>query len=493
MRCRKLAWLSYHDREAPELRHDADAEMRIAEGRVVGAEARRQRGEGAHVAPERTVAQATVVERTRAAMADGAARIYEAGLSGGGAGVRADILERDPERAPGRADDAWTLIEVKSSKWPAKDNDREKKFALHVPDVAIQAWAADQAGVPVSSVHLMYLNPDCEHPRLESLFTAVDVSSRIAPVVATMPEAMRTLRETLEMKQAPQVAVGEQCDDPEQCPFYDRCHEPLPDHHVSELYYAKRHAAKFVAEGKTLISHLTEADAPTAPAKRQVRAVKSRERVVERGLSEKLAALKAPIYHLDFETVQLAVPRWRGCRPQDMVAAQFSVHRELGDGQVQHLHHLASRGEADPRPALIAALVDACRGAGTILVYYEQFEKSRLAELATWFPEHAADLHDIRDRIVDLLPIVRDHVYDPAFHGSFSLKTVLPALVPDLGYGDLEIQEGSTAAAEIYRLLFAAELDPVVEADLRRDLLAYCQRDTEAMVRLLATLRTLAA
>jgi predicted RecB family nuclease len=99
----------------------------------------------------------------------------------------------------------------------------------------------------------------------------------------------------------------------------------------------------------------------------------------------------------------------------------------------------------------------------------------------------------VHDRIVDLLPIVRDHVYDPEFHGSFSLKRVLPALVPGLDYGDLVIQEGGSATAGIYRLLFDDTLDMAAEDALRRDLLAYCHRDTEAMVRLVETLRGMAA
>ena len=99
---------------------------------------------------------------------------------------------------------------------------------------------------------------------------------------------------------------------------------------------------------------------------------------------------------------------------------------------------------------------------------------------------------DLHGRIVDLLPIVRNHVYDRDFRGSFSLKTVLPALVPELGYDDLAIQDGGQATAAIYRLLFDESLDAAAEAELRRDLLAYCERDTFAMMELLRVLRGMA-
>lgn len=483
LRCHKKLWIEFHEEYPPALRRTDEQLVRFAEGRVVGEEARRQLAPGIHLAPEGGVAQERVLERTRHAIAAGEARLFEAAFRGGGASIRADVLERDG--------DAWRLIEVKQSRWPEADRDREKKFEIHVPDAAVQVYAMRQAGERVSSAHLMYLNPECRHPDLSNLFATVDVTNRVNRAVDALGPAVRAMQDMLAQPGVPDVAIGDQCNAPEPCPFWDRCHPPLPEHHVSELYYARRKAANLESQGKTLISHLTEADAPNAPAKRQVRAVTTGRRVVEPGLGAALAALVEPMIHLDFETVQLAVPRWHGCRPQDTVAVQFSVHRDGADGTGGHVEYLARRG-TDPRPALIDALVEACRDARTILVYYEPFEKTRIEELAAWFPARRAELMDIHARIVDLLPIIRDHVYDPAFHGSFSLKKVLPALVPDLGYGDLAIQEGGAAAAAIYRLLFDQTLDAAGQDALRADLLAYCHRDTEAMVRLVATLRALA-
>lgn len=482
LRCHKKLWFEFHEEDAPELALADETLVRFAEGRIVGEYAQRAVGDGVQLAPGRNIGPEAVAARTAEAIADGATRLFEAGFTAAGVNVRADILQRRGAH--------WAMIEVKSAKWPEKDRDREKKFELHVPDIAVQAWVAREAALPLATTHLMYLNPECRHPDLSNLFATVDVTARVEPVVRELPARVAAMQALLDGP-LPDTAIGDQCTEPDDCPFYDRCHLQLPEHHVSELYFAKRHTSRFAAEGKHLVSDLAESDAPNAPAKRQVRAVKAGTRVVEPGLGARLATLAQPIIHLDFETVQLAVPRWPGCHPQDMVAVQFSVHREVTDGSVEHLAHLAEPG-GDPRPALIDALVHACRGAATILVYFEQFEKKRIEELAEWFPAREAELMDIHRRIVDLLPIVRDHVYDPAFHGSFSLKKVLPALVPGMGYGDLAIQEGGAATAAIYRLLFDATLDSAATGALRANLLAYCERDTEAMVRLLAALRELA-
>jgi hypothetical protein len=484
LRCHKKLWIEFHDEEQRERAPDAKTQMRFDEGRVVGTEARRQLAPGAHMAPGRNLTHEGVVERTRDAISAGERRLFEAGFDAGGAKIRADVLDR--------GDAGWKLIEVKSAKWPEKDRDREKKFAEHVPDVAVQVHAARAAGERIESAHLMYLNPECRHPDLSNLFTTVEVTGRAEPFVAAMPDAIRELSRVLRVDTAPDIPVGDQCVTPTECPFYERCHDELPDHHVSELYFLNaKKADDLVAQGKSMIHQLDEADGPKPASVRQIRAVKAGRRIVEPGLGAALAALNGPIIHLDFETVQLAVPRWPGCGPQDMIAVQYSVHRGGRDGGDEHLEFLAARGD-DPRPALIEGLIEACRGAETILVYYEQFEKSRIRELADWFPARRGELESINERIVDLLPIVRDHVYDPAFRGSFSLKDVLPALVPGLDYSDLRIREGETAAAEIYRLLFDEKLDREDAGVLRADLLAYCRRDTEAMVRLLGVLRSIA-
>mgnify|MGYP003344424748 FL=1 len=102
--------------------------------------------------------------------------------------------------------------------------------------------------MPLRASHLMYLNPQCRHPHLDDLFTSVEVTTRAEPVVLALPAAVSTMHGVLRDAEPPDVAVGPQCTDPDDCPFYERCHPALPDHHVSELYSAKRHAEKVLAE-----------------------------------------------------------------------------------------------------------------------------------------------------------------------------------------------------------------------------------------------------
>jgi hypothetical protein len=174
------------------------------------------------------------------------------------------------------------------------------------------------------------------------------------------------------------------------------------------------------------------------------------------------------------------------------VPVQLSCHAFVDD-KLEHRAWLAD-GFADPRQGFAEALISACDGAGNVLAYNASFELQRIDELISMFPRRAAGLNRLKKRVVDLLPIVRDHVYHPAFHGSFSLKSVLPALVPDLGYDDLEVKDGGTAAALLEAVLLRAEtMAPSERLQHRANLLAYCERDTLAMVRLYERLQQLAA
>jgi hypothetical protein len=135
----------------------------------------------------------------------------------------------------------------------------------------------------------------------------------------------------------------------------------------------------------------------------------------------------------------------------------------------------------------VESLLAMLGSSGTIVVY-SNYEATRLGDLAAWLPDVADEIARVQPRILDLLAVIRRHVYDQAFNGSFSLKSVLPALVPSLGYDDLAIQDGGLASLALLEVM--APQTPIERRfELRRQLLAYCGRDTEALVGLFQLLR----
>ncbi len=471
--CPNWLWWSVHEPDAPELQPDHLAEYRMRQGNRVGERACEEFPGGVLIDLPYD-AYNEKIEATRQALADGAPAIFEASFREDDVFVAVDVLER--------VDDGYIVIEVKAS------NEVKHK---HIPDVAVQAHVVRAAGLDVRRCEVMILNREHRHPDVAPLFIREDVSDRVADIIDQVPEAIEAQIEVLN-GDAPDLALGHHCAGAGDCPFRGRCWPDGPDH-VSRLHMMwTTKKLSLMEDGIELIVDVPDDVHLNVIQTRQREALRAGRMIVEPGLGSALEALKYPIGFLDFETMQRAMPPYDGLWPWAQVTAQFSYHEQAADGAVRHVEWLADE-PADPREPLARAMIDACRDARQILVYHQPFEETRIKELAEALPHLRDDLESIRERLLDLKRIVMDYIYHPDFEGSFSLKKVLPVLVPDLGYDDLEIQGGGDAMVDIARLLLDPEsFAPGEREQLRRDLLAYCERDTWAMVKLLERLRELA-
>lgn len=468
LQCHKRLWLEVHEPDAPELTRTPAEQAILDRGIRVGEVARGHVPGGVLIdAPHRD--RARRVRETKRAVKSGAQVLYEAAFFEGGIFVATDILEHDGG--------GWTLAEVKST---------TKVKAAHIPDAAVQRYVLERAGLCVRRVEIMHLNRECQFPNLSNLFVRSDVTHETELALPSIPgEAKRQLK--VLHGPCPNVPAGEHCHEPYECPFLPRCAPPLPNHHVSTLHRIRRtKVAELVQQGCHTIFDLPGGLVLSAVTERQRKAVVAGRMIVEPGLGAALAALEPPVAYLDFETVALAIPVWKGCRPYDAVPVQFSVHFEDG----QH-HEWIADGPADPREKLAAALVHAVRGAKRIAAYNSPFERRCIEHLRDNLPRTAKALEGVIARLVDVLPIVRDHVYHPDFGGSFSLKRVFPALLGRDGYAELEIADGGTASVELERLMFDLELTESSRSKAKASLLEYCSLDAMALVDLVECLRAL--
>jgi hypothetical protein len=247
----------------------------------------------------------------------------------------------------------------------------------------------------------------------------------------------------------------------------------------------------FLDKGIHWISEIPKGTKLNFTQQRQLKAMAEDRLVVEPTLAAQLEPFTGRLGFLDFETVARAIPVWPAMGPWHQAAAQFSYHELQPDGTYTHAEHLAE-GPGDARPALAEAMVRATAKADRVLTY-TSFEKTQIRALQQSVPGLAPEPAALEGKLLDLFPVVKNCVYHPDFKGSFSLKYILTPLVPDLTYNDLVIVDGRLASVEIARLLFVADKIPRHERDrVRKDLLAYCERDTWAMVRLLERLQQLA-
>jgi hypothetical protein len=223
--------------------------------------------------------------------------------------------------------------------------------------------------------------------------------------------------------------------------------------------------------------------------KMQVDTAKNGKDIIDKkAIDEFLDQLTFPVYHLDYETINPAIPQFDGTKPFEQTVFQYSIHKqESPKAASEHYEFLADEDDGDPREQFIQNLTSQCGTEGTILVYNIGFERSKTQKLAADFPEYAKDLHAICDRMIDLmLPFKNGHYHTKSMKGSYSIKYVLPALVPELSYADLTIKEGGTASQTFLSMVNGSFEGDSVQT--RKALLAYCEMDTFAMVKLLDVL-----
>lgn len=427
-------------------------------------------------------AHAAAVARTIALMADAnTPAIFEAAFKHDGIRVRVDVLERLP-------DGSWGLREVKSSTGP-KDH--------HLDDIALQAHVVRGAGVTVSSIELVHVNNAyvrcLDGVEWRAYFVRVDVEAGVEARLAEIPSRLPAMRECLASGQAPFIEPGRQCSSPYGCEYWDQCTAGKPVDWIIRLpRLSEANATELKALGVEAVSSIP-AEFPLTAKQSVIReAIVSDRPYISDDLPRLLTAFGPPACYLDFEAMAPPIPLYQGTRPYQTLPFQWSLHEIDGVGRLGHLEFLAD-GAGDPRREFAETLIAALRRSYSPIIVYSSYEKSRLRELAEVFPDLRSSLEAVIDRLADLLPVVRQSVYLPAFDFSFSIKTVGPALCPDFGYDDLDgVADGLAAAGAFLQIASGAVVDADETARLRRQLLAYCERDTLAMVKAHAALLELA-
>ena len=412
------------------------------------------------------------LEETRQVIEAGAApAVFEAAFEHDRVLIRADVIERLPEGG-------WRLIEVKST---------TRLKEVFILDLAVQLWVLRGAGLDVRDAAVLTLDNNYVYDGvgldLSALFTLHPLFGEAVERLEAVGAQVRELHGMLAKPTAPDIAPGEHCFTPYECQYYTHCTRDhvAPEHGIEELpRLAAPKRAQLEAAPIEEVRDIPD-DFPLTQLQSIVRrAVREDHAVVYSDISGTLAEVTPPVRHLDFETFPPAIPRFAGTRPYGQIPFLFSVHTEHGTAPPTHTDYLHEQ-EDDPRPMLADRLIAAVGCEGTICTY-SGYERQVLRGLAAALPDRAEAIGAIERRLFDLHAVGRNGYYHPGFNGSFSIKNVLPVLVPAMGYGDLAIADGQTAAVS-----YAAALaNPALSERGRAfdDLRAYCERDTLALVEL---------
>lgn len=471
LQCPRLLWLKVHSPELVE--YDAATQHVFAMGHEVGRLAQSLYAGGVQVGPQRDGPlsaddlRRAQAETQRLLAEPGDVALYEATFVHDGVLVRADVLMREDGRC--------RLVEVKSG---------TKLKPHYATDAAIQVWVLQAAGVRVERVAIAHVDREFVYAGdgdYSGLLVEEDVTDQVLAVVPAIPGHVAELRAMLD-GDCPPSRVGPHCSTPNACPLKEHCCREVAEYHVACLPHGGQLVPVLQDEGYF--------DLRDVPARRLVRpehvcvwrATCTGEPEIAEALGAELGELAYPRYYLDFETVGFAVPVWAGTRPYEQLPVQFSCHVEHADGRLEHRDFLDVSGEP-PMRACAEAVVAVLGDHGSVLTY-TAFEEQRLAWMAAAYPDLAPALTAIIDRIVDLHSLLREHYYHPRMRGSWSIKALAPTVVPELSYDDLDEVRDGTAAQAAFAEAIRPETSPQRREELRNRLLAYCERDTEAMVRL---------
>jgi predicted RecB family nuclease len=411
------------------------------------------------------------VESTLAALANPEVpAIFEAAFVHDDVSIRVDILERT-------GNGSWNLIEVKSA---------TSVRNIHLHDVAIQYSVLKGSGVKVANAGVLHLNNtyiyDGIRLELSNLFTFSDLTRQVLAVQRELPTKLVEFKEMLAAPNPPQIKPSNHCLSPYVCEFWDHCTAEMPEFWIMHLTGMRRERLNELrAMGIEDIRNIPKTFPLTELQERIRRCVLNREDHIAPELKEHLTNVDYPIHFLDFETVSPAIPYYANTRPYQAIPFQWSDHVLSETGDLVHYSYL-SKEHTDPREGFAKSLLETLDGKGTIFTY-SNYEKRVICDLADIVPQKRKALLAILDRFKDLQSLIKKYFYTAAFRGSFSLKTVLPAVVHDMNYEKLAVREGAQASLEYVRML-RPETPVEQKKEIEQALLTYCGYDTLAMAKI---------
>ncbi|MFV0562900.1 DUF2779 domain-containing protein [Malaciobacter mytili] len=426
-----------------------------------------------------------MISTTKQWIEEGLETIYEATFNFFGILVMVDIL---------------TIKNNEVSIYEVKSSTEVKDIYLH--DVSIQYYVLKNLGFKIKSANVIHINNEYirgDDLDINQLFKIVDVTNNVISMQSNIPNILKEFETYLEDKEnEPNIDIGKHCNNPYVCDAKNYCwkvQRQIPDYSIFNIFnLGSKKQIELYSRGIINIDDVPHDFDMTSIQAQAVENYKSKITYIDiENIKSFLQSLTYPIYHLDFETYQQAIPEYKGIKPFEQIPFQYSLHIEYEDGQknklLEHKEYLA-QDSVDSRYELALKLCEDIPSDVTVLAYNMSFEKGVIKRLANLFPDLSTHLLAINENIQDLMiPFQKKWYVTPNMQGSYSIKYVLPALVPEFekAYKELDgVQNGSQAMNAFANL---SKLDDEEKQKIRTSLLEYCKLDTLAMVKVLEILK----
>lgn len=476
VQCPKNLWLKTYKPELAAPNSSLDA--RMESGNEIGDLAMQLFGDFVEVTvkkPDGRMDLSEMISRTNDLILQGQPVICEASFSYNGNYCAVDILKRE--------NNGYAIYEVKSSTHASH---------IYAVDIAYQKYVLENCGINVTGTYLVCINSNYVFDgtlKLDSFFKIIDMSSEVEDEYQYVESNVNAANDIMDDPIEPLYGLSESCNTPYPCAFWEHCASHLPTPSVFDLYrFGFKNEIEYYKKGIVSYDDLEH----DVVMRNRIRSLQIKHELYDlgtytdkKGIKKFLDTLTFPLYFLDFETIQPIIPEFVGTRPYAQIPFQYSLHYlESPKGELKHKEFLAVSGE-DPRRAIAEQLCADIPKNVCVLAYNKGFECGRIKELAAYFPDLADHLMNIEGNIKDLIdPFRAGYYYNRAMGGSFSIKSVLPAIYPNdpaLDYHNLEGVHHGGEAMELFPKI--KDMPPEEQAVARHNLLKYCELDTYAMVK----------
>ena len=416
------------------------------------------------------------IKKTQKWIDQGVGSIYEASFQYEGVLAALDIFVQKNGK--------YYAYEVKSST-SMKD--------VYLEDAALQYYVMKKCGYEPEEIFVVYINREYKRGKkldIDQLFTIESVQEQVMALQPRIPGWIKKAKKTLNRKEVPDIEIGKQCKKPYDCDFMGHCWKHIPENSVFDLRYGRSKKWKLYKQGIMLMKDIPDDFKLSKTQTMQVRGIKENYTFQDdKKIKKFLKSWKYPLFFLDFETFSFAVPPYPQSRPYQQLPFQYSLHvLDKPGGKLQHTEFLADPKAKDPRLDFAEQLIKDVKDKGSIIVFNQHFEEGRLKDIMEDFPEYKEALEPINARMIDLMyPFQKQWYYEPKLEGSYSIKKVLPTLVPGISYDSLDISKGDQASRAYSAMVQGKDTSKWEET--KKHLLAYCELDTLAMVKIWEALK----
>ena len=472
VQCEKILWLKkYKDNLIV-----TDDKTVFKTGKEVGEVAKGLFGDYKDIPVNETLAER--IEKTHELMKDKPNIITEASFSYDNNFCSVDILKNDC--------DGVEIYEVKSS---TKIND------IYLDDASYQYFVLSNLGLTVKKIAIVYLNNEYVKSGqldIKQLFNIEDITDIAKEKQSEIRANIDMINEYMQIHDSsnePLKEIGMQCFEPYECAFWQYCTKDLPKPNVFDIGGMSK-AKKFdkYYEGKISFNDLKNEDINRKYLEQIDFELNEREAKIDKdAIKELLDSLNYPLYFIDYESCQYAIPEFDKTKAYQQIPFQYSLHiiEEKG-APIEHKEFLAEADDENIIRNFAESMIRDMPENGSVIVYNKTFEATRNREIGEMYPDLKDEMERINSNIVDLMvPFRKREFYVKEMKGSYSIKYVLPALYPDdseLDYSELSLIHKGDEASNAF--LSLKEKSPEEQSNIRAALLEYCKLDTYAMVKI---------